>query len=528
MLTSTIVTSDQDYSTFERLVAERVTAAPQFLFATNAEGLWNAYLDGLPSDRQHYDCRCCRRFIESFGGLVTIGDDGMTEPIFWRNAPGFFVPSAASMCSRVARAKVAGVFVNGLSQWGTPFNVPGKPSKYEGQRWTHLHGTPAFVFKSALKTADQEAAEKKQDYIMLHKALADIPAEAVVQAVRVLEADVVDRSEKTLGVAKWLLTLHQSLEGAGKGRTRDNLVWLAVAKAPPGWCHVRSTMIGTLLDDVLAGLPFDAIKRRWNEKMHPLQYQRPTAPPKDGNIDQANNIMAKLQTEGALARRFARLDEVTALWKPREVAPPEKKPGGAFDHLKGSAQKVKAVELPAKAIIWEQFRDTVVPDALSVEVMLTGGNQAFYGLVTAVNPDAPPMLQWDGLEGLPRNPVSWYFWHGGSYAHQWGLEQGWTKVDAICLKPCHWQSDKFTHQGPGVFLVLSGARDSRTAGGGYFPETLRAEYHGIRSVIEAHSRQAELAGRECGSANGIALGDSSPLTVRVHTASGPASYYVSL
>ena len=154
-----------------------------------------------------------------------------------------------------------------------------------------------------------------------------------------------------------------------------------------------------------------------------------------------------------------------------------------FDHLKAKGTAVKEVELPAKAMTWGKFRDTVLPDATGVEVELGLGGQPFYGLVTAVNQDAPPMLQWDGLEGQPRNPVSWYFWHGGSLATAWALAPGWVQVDAIMLSPCHWQSAKLSHQEQQIFFALSNARDSRSAGGGYFPETLRAEYHGIRSPL---------------------------------------------
>jgi len=525
------VSTDREYSEFERLIASRVSSASGPLFTTNVSELFETYLSAVPEDqRQHYNCHCCRRFIEKFGGLVTVGPNGDKEPLLWNTegVPSFFLPAVVAMASKVRRAKINGVFINGEKTWGTPSNVPGAPSKYEGREWTHLHGTPPVVFKSPLMSADQASAEKLQDYIMLHKALAEIPMEAVVQAVRVLEADVVDRSEKTLGVAKWLLALHQSITEV-RGWNRDNLIWLAVATAPPGWCHVRSTMISTLLDDVIAGLPFESIRRRWNEKMHPLQYQRPSSPPEAGNIEQANKIVEKLQSEGALARRFARLDEVTALWKPRELPPVEKKArGGAFDHLKAKGQDIKEVELPATKMAWEKFRDTVLPNAVEIEVNIPCGPAPYYGLVTAVNADSPPMLQWDGLEGLPRNPVSWYFWHGGTTAENWGLQSGWNKVAAICLKPCHWQSDKFAHQGSGVFLVLSDARDSRSAGGGYFPETLRAEYHGIRSVLDAHSRSCEFAGRAEGNANGIALNEETPLTVRVKTATGLASYQLTL
>jgi hypothetical protein len=522
------IETDAEYSAFEKLIADRVAASQGPLFTTNAEGLFEAYLAGIPEPfRQHYTCHCCRRFITNYGGLAVIVDGeksaGKVESFLWDlpSVPTFFYPACRSMALLVRRAKVTGVFINGEKTWGNP----------RTGAWTHLSGTPAHVFCNALKTAFQEEAEKKQDYITLKRGLEEFPLEAVVQAVRVLEADAVDRSEKTLGVAQWLLALHRSIADL-RGSTRDNIIWLAVAKAPAGWCHIRSTMINTLLDDIVQGLPFESIKKRWDAKMHPLQYQRPSAPPKEGNIEQANKVVAKLQSEGALARRFARLDEVAALWKPRAAEPVEtKRTGGPFDHLKTSGAKgsaVKEVELPPTKMTWETFRDTVLPNALSVEANVPQGNTSFYGLVTAVNADAPPVLQWDGLEGQPRNPVSWYVWHQGSPAHQWGLSPGWNKVSAICLMPCHWQSDKFTQFGPGVFFVLDGAKDSRDAGGGFFPETLRSEYHGIRSVMEAHSRSSKLAGKEEQSANGLALGSDGSLLVRVKTNGGPASYAISM
>lgn len=521
---------NQDYASLEQAIAARIARTQGPFFETNALGLWEAYLAAIPEEhRQHHNCRCCRRFIDQYGSLVTINLDGTTEPVLWdASADGAFADAVHAIHKRVSRAKVAGVFVNGEKTWGTPSNVPGPSSKYEGRTWTHLHGFPTSVFKSPLKTAGQASAEKLQDYIMLQRGLSEVPMEAVVQAVRVLEADVVDRSEKTLGVAKWLLELHQSIENK-RGPSKDNLVWLAVAKAPAGWCHVRSSMIATLLDDIIAGLPFETIQKRWNQKMHPLQYQRPTAAPKEGNIEQANKIVEKLGSEGALARRFARLEDVIALWKPTEPQPVEKKPGGgAFDHLKGKTKQIKEVELPAMQMTWDKFRDTVLPNALKIHVNLPGGSAPYYGLVTAVDPDSPPMLQWDGLEGMPRNPVSWYFYHGMSTAGQWGLSTGWNDVSAICLKPCHWQSDKFKHHGDGVFFVLENARDSRSVGGGYFPETLRSEYHGIRSVIESHSRGSSYAGRDEGNANGIALMSGNKLTVRVKSESGMQSYQLTL
>jgi len=514
---------DNAYADFERLVAGRVAALKAPLFTTNAEGLFAAYLAGIPAgSHQHYTCHSCRRFLETYGSLATIDDTGHLHSALWAMAgvPEFFRESAGEMQVKVLRAKVTGVFINGNRTWGHP----------NTGAWTHISGIPPkeLYHASPLKNAFQLSAEKGQDYITLHRGLAEIPLEAVVQAVRVLEADAVDRSEKTLGVAQWLLALHRAIADL-RGPLRDNLIWLAVAKAPPGWCHIRSTMIATLLDDVVQGLPFESIKSRWNAKMHPLQYQRPTTV-RDGNIEQANKIVAKLGSEGALLRRFARLEEVMAIWKPGAIEPAAEKQGGVFDHLKKVAQKIIPVELPATRITWDKFRDTILPIALTIEVHIPTGPQGFYGLVTAVNPETPPLLQWDGLEGFPRNPVSWYFYHGGSTPEYWGLVPGWIKVDAICLKPCYWQRpESFAHQGKGIYFVLSGARDTRhVQGAGFFPECLRSEYHEIRSAMEAYAQKAAIAGRDEGTANGIALGEKMPLTVRVKTRAATDDYVVSL
>lgn len=514
---SVSVASDPAYAQLEQLIASTVANISGPLFTTNADELFGHYLAGIPGDaRQHYTCRCCRRFITNYGGLAIIDENGVHSPLFWEGAiPKFFAASAASLARAIRKAKVTGVFINGAKEWGTA----------QTGVWTHLHGTPSAVFRHATLSASQAMAEKLQDYITLRKGLEDYPLEAAVQAVRVLQADAVDRSEKTLGVAEWFLSLHKAIEGKN-GSVRDNLIWRAVALAPVGWCHVRSTMISTLLDDIVAGLPFDAIKAKWDAKMHPLKYQRPIAPPKAGNIEQAEKIIAKLQSEGSLERRFARLEEVTALWKPSAVEVPEKPNGGVFDHLKAKSA-IKEVELPAQKMTWEKFRDAVLPDATSVEVFVPHGRTGFFGLVTAVSADAPPILQWDGLPGQPRNPVSWYFYHGGSTAQQWGLQSGqWAKAAAICLKPCHWQSDKFTHQGDGIFFILEGAKEKRAAELCLFPEILKSEYHGIRSVMEAHSRSQKVQDAEHGTANGIALDGIGTLTVRVKGKLGASQDYL--
>lgn len=59
----------------------------------------------------------------------------------------------------------------------------------------------------------------------------------------------------------------------------------------------------------------------------------------------------------------------------------------------------------------------------------------------------------------------------------------------------------------GALFILEHAVESRTgAGNALFPSTLKSEYHGMRSVIEAHSKGQELEGRGPGNACGLLIG----------------------
>ena len=78
-------------------------------------------------------------------------------------------------------------------------------------------------------------------------------------------------------------------------------------------------------------------------------------------------------------------------------------------------------------------------------------------------------------------------------------------------------------------LVIANCLDRNTnQGNALFPETLRADLHGVRSTIEAYSRNAVLGGRESASACGLDIRKGSQWTanVRVFASSGWAEYTI--
>jgi hypothetical protein len=477
------------------------------LFTTDADNLFNVYVNNFATaaEQQHHNCHACRDFLRRFGGLVAIQPDGTMQSAIWdeKDTPAKYKPSVRAMLQVIRRAKVTGVFLSSEEIWGRPETGP----------WRHfaLVCPEKILFKSRVLTADQAAAEKLEDYRNLARALAEYPSIVVNRAIALLKTDSLYRSEKCLGVAEWLLKLHTDRQMV-RGKTRDNILWHAVATAPAGYCHPRSSMIGTLLDDIASGMDFDDVKRRFDAKMHPLQYQRPQAAPSSGNIAQAETLVKQMGIAPALKRRFACLEEIETLWRPRQRdIKSVGQQDGVFAHLKAKDRPSlppTAVNAPPVVITWDKFLRTGLPEAEKIEYSVPYATSNFAALLTAVDPDAPPILQWDSQE--QRNPFSWYLWAGGSLPSQWGLVSGTLhKVTAVSYLPQMWKGneDRFEHQGKGVIFLLDGARDTQTGriGLALFPEILKSELRAVRSTIEAYSQSGKLEDGEEASACGILL-----------------------
>jgi hypothetical protein len=276
-------------------------------------------------------------------------------------------------------------------------------------------------------------------------------------------------------------------------------------------------MLGTLLDDLKSGATVDEARRRFDAKMHPLRYQRPQAAPSAGNIARAEALVKELGIEPSLRRRYARFEDLRGfIWQPqmREAVPT----GGVFDHLK-KTQPADRGPISCGDWTWTRFAREILPTVATMDLRVPSSLSPFIAIVTAANPEATPILQWDTAD--ERNPVSWYLYVNGSYASQWNLApETFVSVRGVVKNPAHWDHpDRFTHQAEHAMLVLMGARDihAQRAGLALFPEILKSELREVRSVIEAHSQQGTIEDTEAASACGLLIssGQKSGRVVRV-------------
>lgn len=512
---------DRTYSAFLGQIQRRYNAVAKEhqLFQTDATGLWEAYLKAFPAaDRQYNNCNCCRRFVEAYGGLVIIHESGKTESLW----DGLDADSPETVALRVlARrsraARVVGPFLSKDKLLGNA--VTGD--------WCHLHLTQrdALVHRSRVLTPGQAMAEKREDSKNVLHALDKYKESFVNQALGLLKSDAVYGSEKVLGQCQFLSDLHAAMRK--NPQRRLNIVWRATANAPAGFCHPSSSMIGTLLDDLVAGVSFEDAARKFKAKMHPLQYQRPTAAPAAGNIAAAEQLVEKLGISASLVRRFARLNEIETFWSPETHPPKKAKPStGVFAGVKAKeaptfgAGAAWATPTPLVTTTWAKFERTVLREASEMR-LYTPHRGNFTAIVTAADSSAPPILQWDNE--ARRNPFSTYVYahrfdtDPGSDAYSWGLRGGaWVQVAGICQQPSQWHGGHFPQHSGGIIFILAGAKDSRTnQGNGLFPAILKSELHAVRATIEAFSKTAVIQGRDEASANGLSIGPNMGAGVRL-------------
>lgn len=502
--------ADRPYDGYDRLEAgiresfEKAVANKEPLFTTDANDLYDRFLWALPAEaRQHYNCNACRRFVDTYGGLVTITPYGELEPVMWKFAvPEIFQASVGMIRARVSSARVTGVFITSERRLGVA----------RTGIWSHMcvDVPKNIIHASRLDIAYQAACKKNEEFKMLLNAINKYSVSTAGIAVNLLRSDSLYRGETTLGVAEWFLEVVNTAHRYN-GRTRTNYLWLVSANAPSGFCHISSSMIGTLLDDIQEGYDFNTVKARFNEKMNPLKYQRHQVAPGRANVARATEIIAKLGMQNSLKRRFAQIHDVKLEWSPA-VYPTHVFSGGVFSGVKTKDHWTKEafdrkIEPETTTMTWEKFRRTVLPHAKKIELYIPSYKMNFAALITADHPYAPPIIVWDNEAN--RNPVNWYMYTGGSHASQWNLPSGkYVEVTGITMQPNLWQPG-FEHHGQGVFFLLKNCKDTQNKASGLFPEILKGELREVRATIEAYSGQTKLEGYEQASACGLALQEGS-------------------
>lgn len=396
---------ESQWEEFRKEVAEHfasVTKGKKMLFQVSTVGLWDIFIGSFPEEkRQTYNCRTCRHFIERFGGIVVLHEDGSCKSALWYPVKTpMFMDVAKNMSIFVQHRAVKGVFISDCAVLGVP----------ETDGWTHLYAKLANqqVNTSSVETASQKIARYAEDRRALMNALREFSDDTANKAVSLLSTETIYRAAEFIPQAKWFATIKSKLAQAKSNSQKQNMIWYAVGNAPSGFCHVKSSMLGSLMDDIQSGMSTRVISARWEEKMNPANYMRSQSAPTASAIYQAEQTVEKLGIADSLRRRYARFAEVEdrCVWKP-VVVPSTKQNDGVFSHLAAKAKDTvptKPMNLPTSTMTWVKFQRTVLPNVQEMELLVDQPSR-FMAMVTESIEDSEPILNWN-------NPFSWYY-HAG-------------------------------------------------------------------------------------------------------------------
>lgn len=373
------------------------------LFRTSVSGLFDTFLQYLPdTDRQEYTCRACQHFVDRFGGLVFIKEDGTTESAVWNvdNIPGMFQEPIVQMKTIVESAQVQDVFVSDYVDLGT----------FDTNGFHHFSAKlpRTMINTSRVKNASQVSAEKAEDYGMLKRALEKYSGPDVGQALNILESGSLYRGESYVAMCKWFKETKERISAINDQPAHTNMIWKCAATAPVGFTHISGSMLGTLLDDIQAGYSFDQIKSRFETNMSAENYRRSQSAPTQRAVESAEKLIEKLGLADSLRRRYAKIDELPAdefIWQSKDKKKEEVK-GGVFAGIQTKTVESKETKsvIPQVTMTWDKFRRTILPTADKLEVKVDGTNHLI-GMVTAAVPESENILNWD-------NTFSWYYQSG--------------------------------------------------------------------------------------------------------------------
>lgn len=454
-----------------RRYKERTAGQPVFTTAVDKIAAWDKYLSSF-ENRQYHNCNACHSFLNRYAGLVVIADNGQQKSALWDEDDadnGETAHAIRRLAVLAKEAKVNGVFYSDESKLGLAAN---------GQ-WRHLHVFNPAVYMALGKTARQAMAEKREQFAMLNRALREFDHATVVTAVKLVLSNTLYRGNLVQPQAEWLDALYTKIEQSGN---QHNLTWQAVAKAPDGFAHVKSTMLGGLLEDIKEGRSTKEIIDRFANRMD--VYKQAQTPVTENQIAVAERAVQELGIAPAFARRFTKVGDFGRNMimlrsgdeepTPREQSTPAS--GGVFDVLKTKKQAVADnVVVPPRPVTLEKFLRDVLPGAAKIQYRVPEVGR-FCAMTTAANPDAPPILQWDRPDDP--NTVSWAFANQPARAEDYSLVPGSLATVQAVVQPA---------QGQGAFFLLQGARDTRELpGGGLFVEHLRSDLLPYRKTIEAY------------------------------------------
>lgn len=289
-----------------------------FVVDSDRDMIWEQYLAGFPAGtnpvfrvKTEHDCACCRHFIRSVGGIVTINNGVIGTVWDVHGLNHAYQAVADSMAEYIRSCKVIDIFVTKFGSAGQAKSVE-LGSDGAAITWEHFSAELPKAF--VCSDPDTRKGSARAAYQVLSRGVEELKPEAITTVIELIDSNALYRGAEF----KESLLAFQSLQTKLLGGS-DLMVW-EYLDAPAA--RLRNTVIGTLLQDLSEGQDVERAVRSYEQKVAPTNYKRPTAIITSRMVEDAMKTINELDLEPALERRHARLADVSVnsvLWVDNSV-----------------------------------------------------------------------------------------------------------------------------------------------------------------------------------------------------------------
>lgn len=375
-----------------------------FVTAVDSDVLYAEYLAAFPEGtnpifkkRTEHDCSCCRQFIRRAGSVVSVRGDAVVT--VW-DAAAEKVPYPYNVVASRLRDVVRSANISDL------YRVGAKEASFGSRQtrsldpagavatWNHLY---SGEIPKTLRVAspDQVRGEYRTTTQVFERGLTELTVEAVETTLSLVDANALYRGEEH----RRAIVEFQKAQRSYLDKNVDSRRLFVWTNAQGPAARFRNTAIGTLVQDLSAGMEVEAAVRSFEVKVAPQNYKRTSAVITPGMVKKAMETIAELGLEPALERRFATLADISVndvKWVDGAVKPLMK--GGIGDALMQHAASQRSVESDeghAEEISLDDFVGSVLPDLTSVEIFFKGAQLGnLVSLTAPIHPEPKQLFRW--------------------------------------------------------------------------------------------------------------------------------------
>lgn len=388
-----------DFAEFGSAVRARYDRLRQGeLYTTNVDPdeFWDYYQKSFPEgtnnifrERAEHDCSCCKNFIRNLGSVVGIVD-GVVRNIWDIPEVGWpYDPVAKAMAEYMSSRTITGIYRTSEGKYGAEVT----PELRDGEilKWTHFSGSVDKDHKMSGDKLGPFKSKIESTYQVLSRGLDEITDEATDDVLALIADNAIYRGDEFKESVQSFRKLQKQYKESGNHK--EVFLWQSLDNPS---ARFRNTAIGTLLVDLSEGVELVKAVKKFEAKVAPENYKRPTSLITPRMVNNALETLDELGLRDSIERRHAVIDDISVndvLFVDNSVAPLMK--DNLSDLLMEETSTASVNIDNAKEISIDQFINDVVPDSSSLEALFDSEHISNLMTLTApTKPDSKQLFKW--------------------------------------------------------------------------------------------------------------------------------------